>query len=64
MYLNGRTYVYDDAKALFVAMSIPVEAEILAATPEAPVLGLMLSLESRVATETIVACQAARTSPV
>ncbi|WP_166823931.1 AraC family transcriptional regulator [Thalassoroseus pseudoceratinae] len=62
VYLNGRTYVYEAGQALFVAMSIPVEAEILAATPEAPVLGLMLSLESRVAAETIVACQAARTS--
>jgi len=62
VYLNGRAYVYEAGQALFVAMSIPVEAEILAATPEAPVLGLMLSLESRAAAETIIACQAARTS--
>ena len=60
--LDGRTYVYEAGRTLCVTMPIPVEAEVPAATPEAPVLGLMMSLESRVAAETIVACQAARTS--
>lgn len=62
-YLHGRAYVYEAGQALCVTMSIPLEAEVPAATPETPVLGLMMSLESRVAAETIVACQAARTSP-
>ena len=61
-YLHGRAFVYEAGQALCVTMSIPVEAEVPAATPEAPVLGLLVSLESRVAAETIVACQAARTS--
>lgn len=63
-YLHGHTFVYKEGEALCVAMSIPLEAEVPAPTPEVPVLGLMVSLESRVAAETIVACQAARTSTV
>ncbi|NNF57526.1 MAG: AraC family transcriptional regulator [Rhodothermaceae bacterium] len=62
VYLHGRAYVYEAGQALCVTMPLPVEAEVPAATPEAPVLGLLVSLESRVAAETIVACQAARTS--
>ena len=61
-YLQGETHVFRAGQALCVAMSIPIETEIPAATPEEPLLGIMVSLESRVAAETIVACQAARTS--
>lgn len=61
-YLQGETYEFEAGQALCVAMSIPIETEVPAATPEAPLLGLMVSLESRVAAETLVACQAARTS--
>lgn len=62
-YLQGETHVFRAGQALCVAMSIPIETEVPAATPEAPLLGLMVSLESRVAAETLVACQAARMSP-
>ena len=61
-FLHGRAYVYEAGQALCVTLPIPIEAEVPAATPEFPLLGLMVSLESRVAAETIVACQAARTS--
>lgn len=61
-YLQGTTRVFEAGQALCVAMSIPIETEVPVATPEEPLLGLMVSLESRVAAETIVACQAARTS--
>ena len=61
-YLQGVTHVFEAGQALCVAMSIPIETEVPAASPEAPLLGLMVSLESRVAAETLVACQAARTS--
>ncbi|WP_412063407.1 AraC family transcriptional regulator N-terminal domain-containing protein [Rubrivirga sp. IMCC45206] len=61
-YLQGDTHVFQAGQALCVAMSIPIETEVPAATPEEPLLGLMVSLESRVAAETIVTCQAARTS--
>ncbi|MBT8461208.1 MAG: AraC family transcriptional regulator, partial [Gemmatimonadetes bacterium] len=61
-YLQGDTHVFGAGQALCVAMSIPIETEVPAATPEEPLLGLMVSLESRVAAETLIACQAARTS--
>ena len=61
-YLHGDTHTFGAGQALCVAMSIPIETEVPAAGPRAPLLGLMVSLESRVAAETIVACQAARTS--
>ncbi len=61
-YLDGQTYVFEAGQALCVAMSIPIETEVPAATREAPLLGVMVSLEGRVAAETLVACQAARTS--
>lgn len=61
-YLQGDAHVFGAGQALCVAMSIPIETEVPAATPEAPLLGLMVSLESRVAAETLVACEAARTS--
>ncbi len=61
-YLHGRSFVYEAGQALCVTMSIPIEAEVPTATPQNPVLGLLVSLESRVAVETIVACQAAPTS--
>ncbi|PAP74800.1 hypothetical protein B1759_16615 [Rubrivirga sp. SAORIC476] len=61
-YLQGETHAFEAGQVLCVAMSIPIETEVTAATPEVPLLGLMVSLESRVAAETLVACQAARTS--
>ena len=62
VYLHGRAYVYEPGQTLCVTMPLPVVAEIPVASPDAPVLGLLVSLESRVAAETIVACQAARTA--
>ncbi|GAB5536828.1 MAG: AraC family transcriptional regulator [Rubricoccaceae bacterium] len=62
VYLHGHAYMFEPGQTLCVTVPLPVVAEVPAATPEAPLLGLLVSLESRVATETIVACQAARTS--
>ncbi len=61
-FLQGRTLVYEAGQTLCVTVPLPVETEVPAATPEVPLLGVMVSLESPVAAETIVACQAARTS--
>jgi AraC-like DNA-binding protein len=60
--LHGHAYVFEPGQTLCVTMPLPVVAEVPAATPDAPLLGLLVSLESRVVAETIVACQAVRTS--
>ncbi len=59
-YLGGNTYTYNRDRYLCATMSLPVEAEVLQATPEEPVLGVLLDLESRTMAETLVAYEAAR----
>ena len=53
-YLNGKTYIYDKNQYLCCTMPLPVEAEVIEASPEKPLLGLLLSIETRLMVETII----------
>lgn len=57
-YLAGSAHTYDPAHYLCATMPLPVEAEVPEASPEEPVLGWMLDLETRTMAETLVAYQA------
>ncbi|MEM9292383.1 MAG: AraC family transcriptional regulator [Acidobacteriota bacterium] len=58
VYLNGEALTYDDGTFLCCTMPIPVEAEIPEASPEEPVLGLLIDLETPAMTETLIAVEA------
>lgn len=58
-YLGGVAYTYDEDHFLCATMALPVEAEVPVATPEEPVLGLLLDLDTRAMTETLIAYEAA-----
>jgi len=58
-YLGGAGHVYDPDHYLCVTMPLPMEAEVLGATPQEPVLGLMLSLETRATAATLLEYEAA-----
>lgn len=60
-YYDGATHTYDDQHYLCNSMPLPVEAEVPEASPERPVLGLLVSLETPAMGETLVAYE---TSPV
>jgi len=49
--LDGKRYVYDSAQYLCCAMSMPVEAGTPTASPDNPLLGVYISLDTRVMTE-------------
>lgn len=53
-YLGGEELVYDEKGYLFCSMHVPIEAAVPHATPEEPVIGFLLSLESRALTELLV----------
>jgi AraC-like DNA-binding protein len=57
-YLGGEELIYNDEHYLCCSMPVPIEAEVPHATPEEPVLGFLLSLESRVLTELLVELEA------
>lgn len=58
-YLSGVAYTYDVEHYLVAAMPLPVEAEVPCATPDEPVLGLLLDLDTLVMAETLVGYEAA-----
>ena len=58
VYLSGEGLTYDDGTFLCCTMPLPVEAEIPEASPDEPVLGLLLDLETPTMTETLVATEA------
>lgn len=58
-YLGGATYTYDEDHYLCATMALPVEAEVPFATPDEPVLGLLLDLDTRLMAETVIAYEAA-----
>ena len=62
-FLDGRSLAYGPSKYLCASMPIPVEGEALRATRDYPLLGLFISLESRVAAEFIVQCCALTPEP-
>lgn len=57
-YLGGVAYTYDEEHYLCATMALPVEAEVPFATPEEPVLGLLLDLDTRAMAETLIAFEA------
>ena len=57
-YLGGETNVYDNTRYLCATMPIPVEAEVRYATTDEPVLGLLVSLETRPMSEIVVEYEA------
>lgn len=62
-YFDGRAHRYDSSHYLCATMPLPVEAEIRDASPEHPVLGLLISFESRTVTELMVRLRAVLPQP-
>ena len=58
VYLGGTTHVYDARHYLCVTMPLPMQAEVPEATPDKPLLGMLLSLETRAMAETMVEYEA------
>ncbi|MEM7158583.1 MAG: AraC family transcriptional regulator [Myxococcota bacterium] len=59
-YFGGETHVYGEDSLLCCTMPLPIEAEVREASPDDPVLGILLSLETPAMTETLVALEALR----
>jgi AraC-like DNA-binding protein len=53
-YLGDAVHVYDQSRYLCCALPMPVVAEVPEATPTEPVLGLLLSIDTRAMTETVL----------
>ena len=49
--LDGESYVYDSSQYMCCTMSMPVEAGTPAASPDKPLLGVYITLDTRVMTE-------------
>ena len=62
-YHDGRTYRYGPDRYLCATMPTPVEAEIPHASPDEPVLGILIDLETRTMTELMIRCRAAHPQP-
>jgi len=57
--LDGKRYHYDTSRYLCVPMTMPVEAGTPEASPDNPLLGVMVSLEPRMMTELALAMESA-----
>lgn len=57
--LDGQRHVYDSSRYLCCTMSMPVEAGTPAASPENPLLGVTVSLDTRVMTELAIEMESA-----
>ncbi len=55
--LDGKHYVYDNHQYMCCSMSMPVEAGTPNATPENPLLGVQISLDTKVMTELAIAME-------
>ena len=53
-YLDGTTHIYDKKQYLCSTLPIPAEAEVVEASPEKPLLGLLLRLQTRSMFETVL----------
>lgn len=62
-YFDGKVHCYDPSHYLCATVPLPIEAEIRDASPEAPVLGLLVSLESRTMAELMVRFRTAVPAP-
>ena len=60
-YYDGAVHTYDTQHYLCNSMPLPVEAEVPGASPERPVLGILISLDTTAMAETLVAYE---TSPI
>jgi len=58
VYFGGQAITYGRDRLLCCTMPMPVKAEVPQASPEAPVLGLLLRLDTQVMMETLVAAEA------
>ncbi|MBT8207525.1 MAG: AraC family transcriptional regulator [Acidimicrobiia bacterium] len=57
--LDGKSYVYDSSQYMCCAMSMPVEAGTPAASPDNPLLGVQIALDTRVMTELAIEMESA-----
>lgn len=57
--LDGTRYVYDSSRYMCCPMSMPVEAGTPTASPDNPLLGVMIALDTRVMTELSMAMDSA-----
>ena len=57
--LNGKSYVYDASQYMCCTMSMPVEAGTPAASPDNPLLGVYISLDTSVMTELAIEMESA-----
>lgn len=57
--LDGKSYVYDSSQYMCCAMSMPVEAGTPTATPDNPLLGVYISLDTKVMTELAIEMESA-----
>lgn len=57
--LDGKSYVYDDQQYMCCPITLPVEAGTPHASPETPLLGVTISLNTRVMTELAIEMESA-----
>jgi AraC-like DNA-binding protein len=57
--LDGKRYVYDSSQYMCCAMSMPVEAGTPTASPDNPLLGAIISLDTKVMTELAIEMESA-----
>ncbi|MBD8870208.1 AraC family transcriptional regulator [Nocardioides donggukensis] len=57
--LDGTSHVYDSSRYLVCSMSMPVEAGTPMASPENPLLGVQISLDTKVMTELVIETESA-----
>ncbi len=62
-YHSGRTHTYGPGHYLCTTMATPVEAEVPCATPGEPVLGVLIDLDTRPATELLIQHRATKPLP-
>ncbi len=58
--LDGKRHVYDSSQYMCCSMPMPVEAGTPAASPDNPLLGVIISLDTRVMTELAIEMESAR----
>ncbi len=60
--LDGKSYLYDSSKYMCCAMSMPVEAGTPSASPDNPLLGVYISLDTKVMTQLAIEMESAASS--
>ncbi len=62
-YHDGRTHTYEPGHYLCTTMPTPIEAEVPGATVDAPVLGVLIDLDTRPMTELLIQYRATKSRP-